>query len=224
MLTCIPDVLDAAKVRHVRTLVEACGFVDGRSTAGYRAERVKQNLQLDPASEGVKPLVELLHAALAENQEFKDVAFPRILRLPTVSRYLPGMAYGRHSDNAMMGRPPGRIRSDVAVTLFLSDPAAYDGGELIVYSPFGEQHIKLPAGAAVVYPASTLHEVAPVTRGERLAAVFWAQSFVRDVLHRQLLHDLRKARTEVNDSLPDSEASTLIYHVYHNLVRLWSDP
>jgi PKHD-type hydroxylase len=223
MIICIPDVLDPAQVRQARALAADYSFVDGRSTAGYRAQRVKNNLQLDTSLPDGGPLVELLFTALANNKQFQNVALPRAMRRPTVSRYLPGMAYGTHSDSALMGRPPERIRSDIAVTLFLSDPATYDGGELVVHSSFGEQRVKLPAGAAVVYPASTLHEVAAVTRGERLAAVYWAQSYVRDALQRELLDDVRKVKVWINATAPESEEAKLIYHVFHNLVRLWSD-
>lgn len=222
MLMCIPDVLDFAEVKKIRTAVGKTPFGDGRSTAGYRAKRVKNNLQMERTAPAAKEVVNLVLGGLRRNKDFQRAFLPKSIRPPLISRYEVGMSYGLHVDDALMGSGQ-RARSDIALTIFLSDPADYDGGELIMASPFGDQEVKLPAGAAVVYPSSTLHQVAPVTRGERLAAVTWAQSHVRDAAQRELLYEVYQTREKLAQIDPDGAETDLAFKAYSNLLRMWAD-
>ncbi len=222
MLTCIPDILDWTEIKKIRATVAESAFQDGKKTAGYRAKRVKHNLQMDRTSEAAKEVKAIIHTGLWRNPTFQRVALPNSMRPPLISRYQEGMNYGLHVDAAMMGNG-AKTRTDVSVTVFLSDPADYDGGEIVMNSPFGEQEIKLPPGAAVVYPSSTLHRVAPVTRGERLAAVTWVQSHVRDPAKREILYDLHRMREKLAKLRPDEEEADLAFKTYANLLRMWSE-
>ena len=222
MLTCIPDILDWTEIKKIRAAVAESEFQDGKKTAGYRAKRVKHNLQMDRSSEAAKAVKAIILTGLRRNPTFQRVALPKTIRPPLISRYREGMNYGLHVDDAMMGGSP-KERTDISVTVFLSDPGDYDGGETVMNSPFGEQEIKLPAGAAVVYPSSTLHRVAPVTRGERLAAVTWLQSYVRDPAKREILHDVYQMREKLAKLHPDDEESDLAFKTYANLLRMWSE-
>jgi len=222
MLMCIPDVLEWAEIKKIRAAVTASAFSDGSRTAGYRAKRVKNNLQMDRAAPATKDVVNLIQAGLQRNKTFQRAFLPKSIRPPLISRYEVGMNYGLHVDDAFMGST-ARARSDISLTVFLSDPADYDGGELVMASPFGDQEIKLPAGSAVIYPSSTLHQVAPVTRGERLAAVTWAQSQVRDAARRELLYDVFQMREKLAKSDPDSAETDLAFKTYSNLLRMWAD-
>ncbi len=222
MLTCIPDILDWTEIKKIRAAVAESEFQDGKKTAGYRAKRVKHNLQMDRSSEAAKAVKAIILTGLRRNPTFQRVALPKTIRPPLISRYREGMNYGLHVDDAMMGGSP-KERTDISVTVFLSDPGDYDGGETVMNSPFGEQEIKLPAGAAVVYPSSTLHRVAPVTRGERLAAVTWLQSYVRDPAKREILHDIYQMREKLAKLHPDEEEADLAFKTYANLLRMWSE-
>ena len=222
MLMCIPDVLDFAEVKKIRAAVSETPFGDGRRTAGYRAKRVKNNLQMERTAPAAKEIVNLVLGGLKRNKDFQRAFLPKSIRPPLISRYEPGMSYGLHVDDALMGSGQ-RARSDIALTIFLSDPADYDGGELIMASPFGDQEVKLPAGAAVVYPSSTLHQVAPVTRGARLAAVTWAQSHVRDAAQRELLHEVYQTREKLAQIDPEGAETDLAFKAYSNLLRMWAD-
>ncbi len=222
MLMCIPDVLEWAEVKKIRAAVTEATFSDGRRTAGYRAKRVKNNLQMDRAAPATKDVVNLIQVGLQRNKTFQRAFLPKSIRPPLISRYEVGMNYGLHVDDAFMGST-ARARSDVSLTIFLSDPGDYDGGELVMASPFGDQEIKLPAGSAVIYPSSTLHQVAPVTRGERLAAVTWAQSHVRDAARREMLYDVFQMREKLAKSDPDGAETDLAFKTYSNLLRMWAD-
>ena len=222
MLTCIPDILDWTEIKKIRAAITESEFEDGKKTAGYRAKRVKHNLQMDRSSEAAKAVKAIILTGLRRNPTFQRVALPKTIRPPLISRYREGMNYGLHVDDAMMGGSP-KERTDISVTVFLSDPGDYDGGETVMNSPFGEQEIKLPAGAAVVYPSSTLHRVAPVTRGERLAAVTWLQSYVRDPAKREILHDIYQMREKLAKLHPDDDEADLAFKTYANLLRMWSE-
>ncbi len=222
MLTCIPDVLEGPEIKKIRTAIESGPFLDGKKTAGYRARRVKNNQQMDRTTDAAKEVKAAVVAALKRNKTFQRVALPRTIRPPLISRYRVGMNYGLHVDDAMMGSTV-KERNDIAVTVFLNDPGDYEGGALIMSSPFGEQEIKLPAGHAVVYPSSTLHRVAPVTRGERLAAVTWVQSHVRDPARREILYDVYRMRETLAKLDPDGEAADLAFKTHANLLRMWSE-
>ncbi len=223
MLHCIPDLLDAAALATLREALARAAYVDGRATAGFWARTVKRNEQVDRKTEGREALDRLIVEALESSSAFQRVAFPKAINRPLFSRYREGMTYGLHVDDALMGKGARRIRSDLSVTVFLSPPDAYEGGELEIQTPYGAQAIKLPAGAAVVYPSHTLHRVAPVTQGERLAAVTWVQSRVRDAAHRELLHDLDRIRRHLHSIDPEAEECALAFKSYANLLRLWAD-
>ncbi len=222
MLTCIPDILEWSEIKQIRTALAAAEFHDGRKSAGSRAKRVKHNLQMERASDTAKQVRRMIVNGLRRNPTFQRVAFPRTIRPPLISGYQEGMHYGPHVDDALMGGA-NKERTDVSVTVFLSDPADYDGGELVMTSPFGEQEVKLPSGAAVVYPSSTLHRVAPVTRGERLAAVTWVHSYVRDPARREILYDMHRIRQALAELRPDDEEADLAFKTYANLLRLWCE-
>ena len=220
MNICLAGVLDAEGLQSVRTALSQASFADGSSTAGWHAAKVKQNLQAthDAASQRI-------HQALMRHPLFRSAVQPSKLRTPLFSRYLPGMSYGRHVDDAMMGGA-NPIRTDLAITVFLSDPATYDGGELVIESHAGEVSYKLDAGQAIVSPATTLHRVAEVTRGERLAAVLWVQSLVRDPARREILFDLDSTRRSLWERAGKAQTPEfdLLSKTYANLLRMWAEP
>jgi PKHD-type hydroxylase len=222
----IPDVLDASQLAQARTLLARAQWVDGRVTAGHQSARVKDNLQIPEGSAEHRALGDLVLAALERNALFISAVLPQRVFPPLFNRYDPGMTFGAHVDNAIrtITGTPHRIRTDVSCTLFLSDPADYDGGELTVEDTYGEHRVKLPAGHAVVYPATSLHRVEPVTRGARLASFFWIQSMVRDDGQRALLFDLDMAINRLREDVPPDHPSPVqLTAVYHNLLRRWAD-
>jgi PKHD-type hydroxylase len=220
---CLAGVLDADTLQAVRTTLAGADFADGSRTAGWHAAKVKHNLQAtdDGAAQRVQQ-------ALMAHELFRAAALPARLRAPLFSRYTTGMGYGRHMDDALMtaGGGASALRADLAVTVFLSEPASYDGGELVIEGPGGTSAYKLEAGQAIVYPATTLHRVADVTRGERLAAVLWVQSLVRDAARREVLFDLDTARRGLWDKAGQTATSEfdLVTKTYANLLRAWSEP
>ena len=221
MLICIPDIVTPAEARQLRDRVLQLKFVDGSATAGVYARTVKRNQQLENSPETQK-LQEFVMQALMRSVEFERFAFPRNMKPIMFSRYEPGMEYGTHVDNAVMsGRPP--VRSDVSLTLFLSEPDTYDGGELTIQTLTGEEQIKLPAGSIVTYPSSTLHRVAPVTRGVRVAAVTWVQSMIRDPSCREILFDLEATRRSIFETQGKTREFDLISKCFANLMRKWAE-
>jgi PKHD-type hydroxylase len=217
-LDLIPDVLDAAGLETLRKELAKGVFVDGRGTASGQAAAVKHNLQLEQSEESPDPAARQLLNALAHSERFRAVTFARAIRRPEFARYEKGMEYGLHLDAPIQGgRPP--VRADLAVTVFLSEPSEYAGGELVIRTRTGEQSVKLPAGHAVVYPADTLHRVAKVTRGERLVAVTWVQSHVRDPQLRESLVDLDAVARRSGAAAPTSEEFALISRCRDNLLR-----
>jgi PKHD-type hydroxylase len=222
MLAAIDNVLDRQSVAYLRKAIADGQFVDGQKTAGFRAKRVKHNEQLSPDSGLRKEIDAMVVDALRRNMEFQRLALPRSIQRPLFSRYGIGMNYGLHVDDALMGRGT-RIRSDISVTVFLSGPEEYEGGELEMQSPFGPQEVKLSAGSAVIYPSSTLHRVKPVTEGERYAAVTWVQSFVADPAKREVIADLDRVRRKLGEIDPDGAETDLAFKSYTNLLRMWSD-
>ena len=217
MILCIGGVLDEPALDSVRARFGLLPFRDGRETAGHEARRVKRNLQADGADERTRALKDFLAERIAAHPVFRLAVRPARQSPLLLSRYDPGMEYGTHVDEPMMGG----MRSDVSYTLFLAAPETYEGGALVIETPAGEQEFRLPAGAMVVYPSDTLHRVAPVTAGARLAAVGWAQSLVRDPARRELLFDLDTAR-----ALPAGEprAAALLARCSANLMRMWAEP
>ncbi|WP_169567196.1 Fe2+-dependent dioxygenase [Sneathiella limimaris] len=222
MLDIFTDILDRTDLKHIHSLIEQDSFVDGRKTAGFRAKQVKKNEQMDSGSDAKKELNKLVIDRLMASTEFQRFAFPKKIRPPLISRYNPGMEYGYHVDDALMGKNP-KTRTDISVTVFLNNPDDYEGGELEMDSPFGPQTIKLPAGCAVAYPSLTLHRVAPVTKGERLVAVTWLESYIRDPHKREILRDLDLVRRALHKSKKDAPETDLAFKSYANLQRMWSE-
>jgi PKHD-type hydroxylase len=221
MLLCIPEILTATEARQVRDRVLSLRFVDGSVTAGAYARTVKRNEQLESGPE-VQKLQEFVMQALMRSVEFERFARPRNMKPILFSRYQPGMEYGTHVDNAVMsGRP--LVRSDVSLTLFLSDPDSYDGGELAIGTMTGEEQIKLPAGSIVAYPSSTLHRVVPVSRGTRVAAVTWVQSTIRDPACREILYDLETTRQAIFQNQGKTREFDLVSKSFANLMRMWAE-
>jgi PKHD-type hydroxylase len=222
MILCIGDILTPSELETIVSKLETASFIDGQATAGWHARLVKHNTQLPSSSPILSAVREVIDAALAKNALFQMAVHPHIVRPVTISRYQLGMSYGSHIDNVMMNHPT--MRSDVSMTLFLSDPASYDGGELVIESTQGESAFKLSAGSAIVYPSSTLHRVETVTRGERLAAITWIQSLVRDPQQREILFDLDTARQALFDSTGKTPIFDLISKSHANLLRQWVEP
>ncbi|WP_374384836.1 Fe2+-dependent dioxygenase [Dongia sp.] len=223
MILIIPDVLTPDEQSQLRLLASQSNFVDGKETAGFRAKLVKNNEQVAKDASNKKQLQEIVVGALLRSKEFRRGAIPLRIRPPLISRYRPGMTYGVHVDDALMGSSLARDRTDVSCTVFLNDAKEYEGGELVVHSPYGIQEIKLPARYAVIYPSGTLHEVAEVTKGERLVAVTWIQSYVRDERHRQFLYDALQIRDKLHSIDPKMVEADTACHLYTNLLRLWSE-
>lgn len=219
MLIMIANVLDAENVQWLRDNLAQVRYVDGRQTAGREARLVKRNDQVDRADPLLARMQDLVTDRLLDHQLFRMAARPHLVRPPLFSRYEPGMAYGSHVDDAIMGG----MRTDLSVTVFLSDPEDYDGGELVIESAAGEQDVKLAAGDAVVYPTTFLHRVAPVTKGERLAAVTWVRSLVRDSAKREMLFDLETARHALFERLGKTPELDLLAKTQSNLLRRWAE-
>jgi PKHD-type hydroxylase len=222
MLLRIPAVLDAEQLQTVRQLLAQAPFVDGKLSAGLAARRVKRNEEVAQNADQLKQLNEIVMGGLVSNCVYRSGALPSRVAAPYYARYTSAMGYGDHVDDPVMGPGP-RYRSDIAITIFLSDPQSYDGGELVIRTSFGDREIKLAAGDAIMYPASSLHRVAEVTRGERLVAVTWVQSLVRDAAKRELLYELNLAREKLLQNLPEAEETARVNTAYVNLVRMWAE-
>ncbi len=223
MLLQLHSVLERAELDTARRELARARFTDGRLSAGMAARRVKDNREADRAAPGIEALDNLVMGRLVQHPEYRAAALPLRVAAPFYARYTPGMRYGDHVDDPVMGQGEGLYRTDIAITIFLNDPQDYDGGELVVRTAFGEHTVKLPAGDAVLYPASSLHRVAEVTRGERLVAVTWVQSLVRDPQRRELLYELHQVREQMLRESPDAPATAKVNAVYVNLVRMWSE-
>lgn len=226
MLICIPDVLSKTDVAQFRDVMDACDWEDGRSTAGAQSAMVKRNEQLPPDSAAARQLGERVIRALTANPLFISAAVPRHIFPPLFNRYGVGHHFGLHVDNAVRGDTltGTRIRTDLSVTLFLSEPDQYDGGELIVEDNFGSHEIKLPAGHLVLYPASSLHMVTPITRGVRVASFLWLQSMIRDAHARGMIFDLDTAIQGLVGRIGRDDPQTVkLTGIYHNLIRYWAE-
>jgi PKHD-type hydroxylase len=228
MLICVPNVLSKADVADFRRVMDASAWEDGRSTAGAASALVKRNEQLPPDSEVARQLGRRVLSALTANPRFVSAAIPLKIFPPLFNRYAAsdGHHFGLHVDNAVRGdHLTGlRIRTDLSVTLFLSEPEDYEGGELVVEDLYGSHEIKLPAGDLVLYPASSLHLVTPVTKGTRVASFFWLQSMVRDAHARSLIFDLDTAIQALVERLGRDDPETVkLTGIYHNLIRHWAE-
>ena len=223
MLLQIPRVVSRDKLTVIRAILAKAQFVDGKLSAGMAAERVKNNEELASDAKEIQQLNNLVMGSLVQHPQYQSAALPMKIASPFYARYRPGMTYGDHVDDPVMGPPQGRYRSDVSTTVFLNEPEDYEGGELVIRTSFGDQRIKLPAGHAVVYPSSSLHHVAEVTRGERLVAVTWAQSMVRDAAKRELLYELNQTRENLLKHRPEEQDTKRVDVAYVNLIRMWAD-
>lgn len=226
MLIAIPDVLHPAQVDHVRRIVDAGRWVDGNATSGPQAALAKRNEQLEEAGDAALAAGTIVLEALGRTPLFMAAALPARVFPPLFNRYAGGQGFATHIDNAIRLQRGGdlRLRSDLSATLFLSDPDSYEGGELTIEGAFGAQSVKLPAGHMVLYPASSLHRVTPVTSGVRVASFFWVQSMVRDDGARRILFDLDSAVQAVVADRGHGDAAVIqLTGVYHNLLRRWAD-
>jgi PKHD-type hydroxylase len=226
MLICVPDVLSKEDVAEFRGIMDACEWEDGRSTAGAQSAKVKRNEQLPPGSPAARQLGERVIRALTANPLFISAAVPLRIFPPLFNRYVPGHHFGIHVDNAVRGDhlTGMRLRTDLSITLFLSEPDEYEGGELIIEDRYGSQTVKLPAGHLVLYPASSLHMVSPVTRGVRVASFFWLQSMIRDAHARSLIFDLDTAIQGLTGRIGRDDPETVkLTGIYHNLIRYWAE-
>ena len=226
MLIAIPDLLDAATLATVRATIDAADWIDGNATSGHQSALAKQNEQLPEDSAAAKAAGKLVLDALGRSPLFFAAALPLKVFPPLFNRYGVGQTFGVHVDSAIRIQrgTDFRIRSDLSMTVFLEDPAAYDGGELVIEDQFGVQRVKLPAGHAILYPSSSLHKVEPVTRGRRVASFFWLQSMVRDDGARRILFDLDQSVQRLTGQLGGADRSVIeLTGVYHNLLRRWAD-
>ena len=223
MLITIPDVLDKQRIDFVQQALDNADFVDGTLSAGMAAKRVKNNEELAADEKLMQQLNNIVMGSLVQNEQFKAAALPLRVAAPFYARYSSGMTYGDHVDDPVMGPPGQQYRTDVSTTVFLNEPDDYEGGELVVQTTFGPQKVKLAAGSAVVYPSSSLHHVAEVTKGTRLVAVTWTQSMVRDPAKRELLYQMNQARESLLKKRPDDVETRQIDVAYVNLFRMWSE-
>jgi PKHD-type hydroxylase len=225
MLLHIPDVLTTSQVDDCRHALESAEWTDGRATAGFQSALVKHNLQVPEDHPVARTLGDMIVTALRRTPLFVSAALPLRVFPPLFNCYRPGQSFGTHVDNAIrqIAGTSHRIRTDLSATLFLSGPDEYDGGELVVEDSYGAHAVKLPAGHMVLYPASSLHHVKPVTRGERIASFFWVQSMVRHDAQRTLLLDFDTAIQQLGRDAPEHRAVVQLTGIYHNLIRAWSD-
>jgi PKHD-type hydroxylase len=225
MLLQIPEVLSAEQVDACRKVLEKADWVDGRITAGHQSARAKDNMQLPEDHEDAQKLQHTILYALENNPLFMSAALPLKVFPPLFNRYQNGQSFGNHVDNAIrqVKDTPNRVRTDLSATLFFTNPEEYDGGELVVEDTYGVHSVKLPAGHVILYPASSLHHVRPVTHGARLASFFWIQSMVRDDGERTILFDLDVAIQRLSSDVPDHPSIVELTSLYHNLLRRWAD-
>ncbi|MDX1345148.1 MAG: Fe2+-dependent dioxygenase [Sedimenticolaceae bacterium] len=223
MLLQIPGLLSQPQIDKIHDLIARSAFRDGRETAGVAARLVKSNEEMTPDEQAQQLLNRILMSSLGEQQRFHYAAMPAKLADFILARYEPGMEYGDHVDEPVMGGPGPKFRTDISMTVFLTPPESYDGGELVMRTSFGDNRVKLAAGDAVMYPSSSLHHVAKVTRGQRIVALTWIQSQVRDPARREILFDLATARDRLHEQESGSELHQRVDRSYANLLRMWAE-
>jgi len=226
MLMHVPEVLSPQALARCRDIMAAAPWVDGRVTAGSQSEQTKNNLQVPEQSAAAGAAQALVLEGLSKSALFFTAALPKRIFPPLFNRYEGAAnAFGNHIDNAVrtIAATGERVRTDLSATLFLSDPADYDGGELVIQDTFGTQRVKLPAGDLVLYPSSSVHRVEPVTRGARIASFFWIESMVREDERRRMLFDLDLAILALRGSIGDTEPVVKLTGCYHNLLRMWAE-
>lgn len=220
MLAVIENILADDDLDQVSALLEKAPFEDGRLSAGSLAATVKNNQEIPARDSVISALNTIVMNRLVRHPQYRAICWPKKVAAPIYARYQPGMHYGAHVDDPVMGGD-SMYRSDISLTIFLSSKDSYDGGELGIMEAFGEQKIKLDAGSAVFYPSSSLHTVTPVTRGVRIVAVSWIESSIRDAEKRRLLYELNQARELLIAEQPDSQACRKVSNCFNNLVRRW---
>jgi len=226
MMLRVADVLTKQQVARCRQVIDAAPWIDGAVTAGRQSALVKHNMQLPEGSPAAVEMGNMILDALARTPMFLSAALPLKIFPPLFNRYQGGEHFGTHVDNAIrnVAGTPHRVRTDLSATLFLCEPEDYEGGELVVEDAYGVQEVKLPAGDMVLYPATSLHHVRPVTRGARVCSFFWMQSMVRDDGQRTLLFDLDSAIQDLTrESGIDHPVTVRLAGIYHNLLRRWAD-
>lgn len=222
MLLKICGVLNQAQLDKIREVVAGASFQDGRLTAGFAARKVKENQELAAEPRAQELINRILMSSFGENMTFRNAALPNRLADFIIARYHQGMHYGDHIDEPVMGAA-AKFRTDISMTTFLNSPDSYAGGELVIRTTFGETRVKLEAGDAVLYPSSSLHHVAEVSSGERLVALTWIQSQVRDPARREILYDLVQSRDSLLKDQPGSELHQGVDRSYANLLRMWAE-
>ena len=225
MILSIPDVLTREEVAQARQVLDKAEWVDGRVTAGHQSAKTKDNMQVPENHPAARQIGEMVLTALGKSSLFLSAAVPLRVFPPLFNRYQGGQSFGTHVDNAIrqVTGTPYKIRTDLSATLFLAAPEEYDGGELSVEDTYGVHSVKLAAGSMVLYPASSLHFVKPVTRGARIASFFWIQSMVRDDGQRTLLFDLDLGIQRISRDYPEHPSAVQLTGVYHNLLRQWAE-
>jgi PKHD-type hydroxylase len=225
MLVEVPNVLTREQVTRFREELDKTAWVDGKVTAGYQSAQVKNNMQLPEGHPLAKELGRLIVDAVEQTPLFVAAALPAKIFPPLFNRYQGGQAFGNHVDNSIRRVPETRkyIRTDLSVTLFLSDPEEYEGGELVIDDTYGEHRVKMPAGDLVLYPSTSLHRVLPVTSGARVCSFFWLQSMIRTDAHRALLLELDMAIQKLGTDVPDHPSIVSLTGLYHNLLRDWAE-
>ena len=223
MLIWLPKLLDQADVARVRDFMGNADFVDGKPTAGNLGAAVKENEELARATAGKRELDAAIIDVLQKSPMFEAAARPKKYTQPIYNRYRPGMHYGKHMDHPVMGKPGDRLRTDMSITIFISEPDTYEGGELVVETEYGPKEAKLPAGDAILYPTVYYHEVRPVTKGERLAAVLWIQSLIKEPYQRAMLYELSMVADWLHKQHPESGPDKQLTKVQMNLLRLWAE-
>lgn len=226
MLLAIENVLNADELANIRQLVGSAEWEPGRDTAGAQAALIKNNEQLAHESVSMRTIRQIVLTALDRHPVFFSATLPKRVFPPRVNRYQGATNhFGAHVDNAIRFAPHTglRVRTDISCTLFLAEPEDYDGGELVIHEPGGARAVKLSAGDAIVYPGTTVHEVAPVTRGARLACFMWIESMVRDNTRRQMLYELDRTIVALRNEHGDNPHSVALTATYHNLLRMWAD-
>jgi PKHD-type hydroxylase len=230
MLVHIPNLLSQEQAAHIRGVLAGSDWMDGKATAGAQSAQAKNNLQVPENSPAARALGEIILGALGQNETFMSATLALRVFPPLFNRYDPGMGFGPHIDNAIRFVKPSlasgaaiRVRTDISATLFLTDPADYDGGDLVVADTFGSHSVKFPAGDLVLYSATSRHQVTPVTRGSRWASFFWVQSMVRDESARDMLFELDKAVQGLRQQIGDTGQVVSLTGLYHNLVRRWAE-
>lgn len=221
MIVTFDDILSADHVVKFREQLADSRFVDGKKTAGYRAERVKNNEQVDWDQKTAEEIQDDILDAIEDNKKLVRACHPKRISRPLISRTSEGMGYGYHVDDAQIGAVGDKNRSDVSMTVFLSDPDEYEGGELEIITPYGMTQFKLPAGHAITYPSKFLHQVRTVTAGERTVAVCWMESHIRHEQDREILMELDQVNQKLHELCPDAPETDLSFKVYANLARRW---